>query len=108
MECAVIFVKMLDSSPLLCAIVKIIRPFFCIGACVFSRGCVEWLSDAGIVNVCYCLSFPELPLKGNYDESEYKIYFADSGGRRLLLLPFHPLVYQFHCNDHSFFFAPDT
>jgi len=43
------------------------------------RGCVEWLSDAGIVNVCYCLSFPELPLKGNYDESKYKIYFADSG-----------------------------
>jgi len=43
------------------------------------RGCVEWLSDAGIVNVCHCLSFPELPLKGNYDESKYKIYFADSG-----------------------------
>ena len=31
------------------------------------------------MNVCYCLSFPELPLKGNYDESKYKVYFADSG-----------------------------
>jgi len=31
------------------------------------------------VNVCYCLGFPELPLKGNYDESKYKIYIADSG-----------------------------
>ena len=43
------------------------------------RGCIDWLSDAGIINVCYGLNFPELPLKGNYDESMYKIYFADSG-----------------------------
>lgn len=32
-----------------------------------------------MVNLCYCLSFPELPLKGNYEELKYKIYFADSG-----------------------------
>ena len=43
------------------------------------RGCIEWLDDAGMINICYCLNFPELPLKGNYDESKYKIYFADSG-----------------------------
>lgn len=43
------------------------------------RGCIEWLKDAGMVNLCYCLSFPELPLKGNYEELKYKIYFADSG-----------------------------
>ena len=43
------------------------------------RGCIEWLNDAGIINVCYCLSFPELPLKGNYDEEKYKIYLADTG-----------------------------
>lgn len=42
-------------------------------------GCVEWLRDAGIVNVCHCLNFPELPLKGNYDISKYKLYLADSG-----------------------------
>lgn len=42
-------------------------------------GCVEWLADAGIVNVCHCLNFPELPLKGNYDETKYKIYFHDNG-----------------------------
>ena len=42
-------------------------------------GCVDWLSDAGIINICYCMSFPELPLKGNYDESKYKIYFHDTG-----------------------------
>ena len=25
------------------------------------RGCIEWLRDAGIVNLCYCLNFPKLP-----------------------------------------------
>ena len=43
------------------------------------RGCIEWLQDTGIINICYCMNFPELPLKGNYDDSKYKIYFADSG-----------------------------
>lgn len=43
------------------------------------RGCIEWLNDAGMVNICYCMNFPELPLKGNYDETKYKLYFADSG-----------------------------
>ncbi len=43
------------------------------------RGCIEWLNDAGMTNICYCLNYPELPLKGNYDESKYKLYFADSG-----------------------------
>ena len=43
------------------------------------RGCIEWLKDAGVVNPCYCLHFPELPLKGNYDDTKMKLYFADSG-----------------------------
>lgn len=43
------------------------------------RGCIEWLSDAGIINVCYCMNYPELPLRGNFDETKYKIYFADNG-----------------------------
>lgn len=43
------------------------------------RGCIEWLNDAGIINICYCLHFPELPLGGNYDETKYKLYFSDSG-----------------------------
>lgn len=42
-------------------------------------GCVEWLADAGVVNVCYCLNQLELPLKGNYDPKMYKIYFKDTG-----------------------------
>lgn len=42
-------------------------------------GCVEWLADAGVINICYCLDQPELPLKGNYDPKLYKIYFKDTG-----------------------------
>lgn len=42
-------------------------------------GTVDWLKDAGIVNVCYNLELPELPLKGNYRPSEYKIYYRDTG-----------------------------
>ena len=42
-------------------------------------GCIEWLCDAGMVNICHCLHTPELPLKGNYEESKYKIYFKDTG-----------------------------
>ena len=42
-------------------------------------GCIDWLQDAGIVKKCYCLNFPELPLKGNYDDTKFKLYFADTG-----------------------------
>lgn len=43
------------------------------------RGCIEWLADAGVINTCFCLRYPELPLRGNYDESKFKLYFADTG-----------------------------
>ena len=43
------------------------------------QGCIDWLKDAGVVNVCYCLHFPELPIKGNYDETKFKLYYADTG-----------------------------
>ncbi|MBR6922321.1 MAG: DUF4143 domain-containing protein, partial [Clostridia bacterium] len=42
-------------------------------------GVVEWLSNAGIINICHCMNLPELPLKGNYDPDCYKIYYADTG-----------------------------
>ena len=42
-------------------------------------GTVDWLKDAGIINVCYNLDIPELPLKGNYNPTEYKIYYRDTG-----------------------------
>lgn len=43
------------------------------------RGCVEWLADAGMVNICYCLDFPELPLGGNFDPDIFKLYLSDTG-----------------------------
>ena len=43
------------------------------------RGCIEWLRDAGIVQICYCLNSPDLPLRGNYDDSKFKLYFFDTG-----------------------------
>ena len=42
-------------------------------------GCIDWLKDAGVVNVCHCLNYPALPLKGNYDEGKYKLYYHDNG-----------------------------
>lgn len=42
-------------------------------------GAFEWLSNTGIINICYCLNSLELPLSGNYDMSKYKIYFGDTG-----------------------------
>jgi len=42
-------------------------------------GRVEWLLDAGVISICHCLNFPELPLTGNYDESKYKLHVADTG-----------------------------
>lgn len=42
-------------------------------------GVVQWLINAGIINPCYCMSFPELPLKGNYNPDNFKLYFSDTG-----------------------------
>lgn len=41
-------------------------------------GVVDWLNNAGIINVCYCLQVPELPLKGNYNPNNYRVYFRDT------------------------------
>lgn len=42
-------------------------------------GCIDWLIDARVVMQCNCLLYPELPLKGNTDESKYKLYYPDTG-----------------------------
>lgn len=42
-------------------------------------GVIEWLEQAGIINTCYCMLDPSLPLKGNYNPDNYKIYFKDTG-----------------------------
>ncbi len=42
-------------------------------------GVVEWLTNAGIINQCYCMDTVKLPLKGNYNPDNYKLYFMDTG-----------------------------
>ena len=42
-------------------------------------GCIDWLIDVRVVMQCNCLLYPELPLKGNADESKYKLYYPDTG-----------------------------
>lgn len=40
---------------------------------------IEWLDNAGIVNVSYCMEQPELPLGGNYNPNNFRLYFSDTG-----------------------------
>ena len=40
---------------------------------------LEWIETAGIVNRCFNLSTPELPLSGNAEENIFKVYMADTG-----------------------------
>ena len=42
-------------------------------------GIIDWLNQAGIINICYCLEQPELPLGGNFNPYNYRIYFKDTG-----------------------------
>lgn len=42
-------------------------------------GTIDWLERAGIINPCFCMPSLELPLKGNYDPDDYKVYFRDTG-----------------------------
>ena len=42
-------------------------------------GSLRWLYDAGIINFCYNLSAPELPLEGNSKNDDFKVYMCDTG-----------------------------
>ena len=42
-------------------------------------GSLEWLKDAGIVNYCYNLNEPALPLASNIKLNAFKIYMRDTG-----------------------------
>ena len=42
-------------------------------------GITDWLIDAGIINVSFCLSNLALPLRGNYDPDNCRLYFMDTG-----------------------------
>lgn len=42
-------------------------------------GTIDWLNNAGIINICYCMELPCLPLGGNYNPDNYRVYFRDTG-----------------------------
>lgn len=42
-------------------------------------GSLMWLYDAGIINFCYNLSEPALPLAGNAKSDVFKVYMRDTG-----------------------------
>ncbi|MCL1820427.1 MAG: ATP-binding protein [Oscillospiraceae bacterium] len=42
-------------------------------------GSLMWLYDAGVINFCYNLSIPELPLEGNAKSDTFKVYMRDTG-----------------------------
>ena len=41
-------------------------------------GVADWLSDAGIINISYCMEDCALPLGGNYNPDNYRLYFSDT------------------------------
>lgn len=40
---------------------------------------IQWLVDYGLVDRCYNLSIPELPLEGNKIQEIFKLFFTDTG-----------------------------
>ncbi|MCL2185664.1 MAG: AAA family ATPase [Treponema sp.] len=42
-------------------------------------GSLEWLYEAGIINYCYNLRAPQLPLEGNAMNDTFKVYMCDTG-----------------------------
>ena len=42
-------------------------------------GSVKWLKDSCLVNACYNISEPYLPLMANEKEEQYKLYINDTG-----------------------------
>lgn len=43
------------------------------------QAAIQWLYDAGIINICYNLSNTTIPFEGNKIENIFKIYMQDSG-----------------------------
>ena len=42
-------------------------------------GCVEWLEDAGVVEKCKAMDFPELPIGAHLQNDIFRLYMGDSG-----------------------------
>jgi predicted AAA+ superfamily ATPase len=56
---------------------------------------IEWLKGAGLINIAYNISKPQLPLSGYVDYSKFKIYLLDTGLLSALLnIPSRLIVEQ--------------
>ena len=42
-------------------------------------GCLRWIEDAGIIRRCHNIRATELPLDGQKEDNEFKVYMADIG-----------------------------
>ena len=42
-------------------------------------GILQWMEDAGVILRCFNLTLLDLPLSGNADLSNFRVYLADSG-----------------------------
>ena len=42
-------------------------------------GCVDWLVQAGVVNLCHRIDLPELPLSAHVENDFFKVYASDTG-----------------------------
>ena len=40
---------------------------------------IEWLKNAGLINIVYNITVPKLPIAGYSDKSKFKIYMLDTG-----------------------------
>ena len=40
---------------------------------------IEWLKNAGLINVVYNIKLPKIPIAGYADHSKFKIYLLDTG-----------------------------
>ena len=43
------------------------------------EGSIEWLRNAGLINVAYNIKAPKLPLSGYTDAAKFKVYMLDNG-----------------------------
>ena len=53
---------------------------------------MQWLKSAGLINIAYNISIPELPLSGYSDPSQFKVYMLDAGLFGAMLNPISDII----------------
>ena len=60
---------------------------------------MQWLKSAGLINIAYNISIPELPLSGYSDPSQFKVYMLDAGLFGAMLNPISDLFLSGRINN---------